>query len=61
LTDPNFRICSKADELHLMNRHGHWHGQHEYTQDEAMQWSLFGSTGASSTDALQATHRDVTP
>lgn len=27
LTDPNFRIFADAGELHLMNRHGHWHGQ----------------------------------
>ena len=27
LTDPNFRIYAEAGELHLMNRHGHWHGQ----------------------------------
>lgn len=26
LTDPNFRIYAEAGELHLMNRHGHWHG-----------------------------------
>ncbi len=26
LTDPNFRIFADAGELHLMNRHGHWHG-----------------------------------
>lgn len=26
LTDPNFRIFAEAGELHLMNRHGHWHG-----------------------------------
>ncbi|HQX51242.1 MAG TPA: DUF6513 domain-containing protein [Planctomycetaceae bacterium] len=26
LTDPNFRIFAEADELHLMNSHGHWHG-----------------------------------
>ncbi len=27
LTDPNFRIYAEAGELHLMNRHGHWHGR----------------------------------
>ena len=27
LTDPNFRIYAEAGELHLMNGHGHWHGQ----------------------------------
>lgn len=26
LTDPNFRIYAEAEELHLMNSHGHWHG-----------------------------------
>lgn len=26
LTDSNFRIFAEQNELHLMNRHGHWHG-----------------------------------
>lgn len=26
LTDANFRIFAEQNELHLMNRHGHWHG-----------------------------------
>jgi dihydropteroate synthase-like protein len=26
LTDPNFRIYAESGELHLMNCHGHWHG-----------------------------------
>jgi len=26
LTDPNFRIYAECGELHLMNCHGHWHG-----------------------------------
>ena len=27
LTDRNFRIFAEDGEVHLMNRHGHWHGQ----------------------------------
>lgn len=30
LTDPNFRIAAAADGLHLMNRAGHWVGDHPF-------------------------------
>lgn len=30
LTDPNFRIFAERDEIHLMNRDGHWHGSDPY-------------------------------
>ncbi len=31
LTDANFRIFAEQQELHLMNRHGHWHGSSPFS------------------------------
>lgn len=35
LTDANFRIYAENGELHLMNRHGHWHGSDAFRLFEA--------------------------
>lgn len=43
LTDANFRIYAENGELHLMNRHGHWHGLDSFRLFEQATSSRAGS------------------
>lgn len=52
LTDKNFRIFADAGELHLMNRHGHWHGHDVFRLFEQAAASSAAATPAS----LDASH-----
>ena len=52
LTDPNFRIFAEAGLLHLMNRHGHWHGHDVFRLFE----QAAASSAAATTPTLEASH-----
>ena len=52
LTDPNFRIFAEAGLLHLMNRHGHWHGHDVFRLFE----QAATSSAAATTPPLDASH-----
>ena len=52
LTDPNFRIFADAGELHLMNRHGHWHGHDVFRLFE----QAAASSAAATPTPLDASH-----
>ena len=52
LTDPNFRIFAEAGLLHLMNRHGHWHGHDVFRLFE----QAAASSAAATTPPLDASH-----
>ncbi len=52
LTDPNFRIFAESGLLHLMNRHGHWHGHDVFRLFE----QATASSAAATTPQLDASH-----
>ena len=55
LTDANYRIFAEADELHLMNRDGHWSGDDPFALFTAAQ------AAAKSAARRQTASRDVNP
>ncbi len=50
ITDSNYRIFAEANELHLMNRDGHWHGPDVFQLFEQ------ASTAAATRSAIDAGH-----
>ena len=52
LTDPNFRIFAEADELHLMNSRGHWHGHNVFRLFE----QAAASSAVTTTAPVDASH-----
>jgi dihydropteroate synthase-like protein len=52
LTDPNFRVFADAGELHLMNRHGHWHGDDVFRLFE----QASANSGLAKPEPLDASH-----